>query len=254
VITKKEFYLLYNKNSPRNRKRNIGPIDAKLFLRDLSLPVAYLLAKFGISANAITILFLLISIAGNVLFAIPSLLTLILLIVLQELAQMLDCVDGQLARYYGVSSKYGEDFDSVAHILTSGTFMLALGLRFYFQTGLVVFLVLGGIGAFSKAFEHQLEISDDSIVKNESIAKFIKGSFVRKLFVYSFQSLISGVRFYAMLLLILTLLEAFLNFELAAASVVFYVAIVFADSLLYKVYLTYRKLAIVERKKFGGWS
>ncbi len=137
--SKQVFYELYNKNSPKNPKKKIGPVDAKLLLRDLSLPVAYSLAKIGVSANTVTVAFLIISLIGNTLFIIPSIYTLLVLIILGEFAQLLDCVDGQLARFHGTTSLYGRYFDKLSHELINGSFLFAFGIRVFLETQSPIF-------------------------------------------------------------------------------------------------------------------
>src|SRR5438045_3050671 len=131
MISKETFYTLYNKNSPENKNRHIGPIDARLFLRDLSLPIAYEFAKQRVSPHVVTAFCLFLSLLGNSLLFFPSTLLIFFVFVLHEAAQLFDCVDGQLARYNGVSSDYGEEFDTLVHVLTSSTFVLCLGIHLY---------------------------------------------------------------------------------------------------------------------------
>lgn len=254
MVTIKEFYNLYNKNSPSNKNRQSGPIDAKLFLRDLSLPVAYFCAKKGISANVVTVVFLAISLVGNALFIFPSIYTLIALIILHEVGQLLDCVDGQLARFHGITSKYGEDFDSLAHILISSTFILAFGTRLYLESGQDLFLVLSGIGAFSKAFEHQLIATKNTILDNPFIKKFYSNSKIKRYAVFTFESIASEVRIFAMLLLILSLIQKMFMINLINLSFVLLVSYAVIENLFYTSYLTIKRLNLVEKKHWKGWQ
>lgn len=255
MISQREFYELYNKNSPFNKKRDDGPIDCRLFLRDLSLPVAYLCAKKGVSANTITVVFLVISLLANALFVIPSIYSILFLIVIHVTAQLLDCVDGQLARYHGVSSKYGENFDTLAHVLISGTFMLAFGIRLYLQDDQIIFLILGGVGAFTKAFQQQLEIKKISILEASTLKKIYYHSRLRRYLVYGFQSMISEVRIFAIGILLLTLIQPIVTgIRLVELSFVVMVSVTFLESLVYRIYLSIKQLNLVERKIWKGWS
>lgn len=255
MISQREFYELYNKNSPFNKNRNLGAIDAKLFLRDLSLPVAYFCAKKGISANTITVVFLLISLLANALFAIPSIYTILSLIIIHETAQLLDCVDGQLARYHGVSSKYGKSFDTLAHVLISGTFMLAFGIRLYLQDNQIIFLILGGVGAFAKSFEQQLEIEKISILEALTLKKIYYHSRLGRYFMYGFQSMITEVRIFVVGILLLTLIQPIVTgIRLVELSFVVMVLVTFLESLVYRIYLSIKQLNLVERKVWKGWS
>lgn len=254
MVTIKEFYNLYNKNSSINRNRQSGPIDAKLFLRDMSLPIAYFCAKKKISANIVTFIFLVVSLFANALFIIPSTYTLLALIILHEIGQLLDCVDGQLARFHGVSSKFGEEYDSLAHVLISGTFMLAFGMRLYFVNGQEIFLILAGIGAFSKAFEHQLVNNQETILDNSLIKKLYSRSKIKRYLVYTVESLASEVRIFAILILILTSIQKTINVNLVEASFIIFVLYSIFENLIYKIYLTIKQLNFVEVKHWKGWQ
>ncbi|OGE07927.1 hypothetical protein A3I53_04530 [Candidatus Curtissbacteria bacterium RIFCSPLOWO2_02_FULL_40_13b] len=254
MISQKEFYELYNKNSKRNISRNSGPIDARLFLRNLSLPIAYLLAKNNVSANAVTVVFLLIALAGNFLLVIPSVFTIILLIIFHEVAWLFDCVDGQLARYHGTFSKYGENFDTLSHVIVSGTFMLAFGTRIYLESGQAMFLLLGGIGAFAKAFEQQLEISKKSISESPKVKSMYYHSKIRKYIVYGVQTIITEIRIFSIVVLILTLIQPnTIRINFVELSFIAMVLVVFLESFVYKIYLSIKQLGFVERKVWKGW-
>lgn len=254
MVTIKEFYNLYNKNSPYNKKRQFGPIDAKLFLRDLSLPVAYFCAKKDVSANLVTIIFLVVSLIGNALFIIPSIYTLIALVILHEVGQLLDCVDGQLARFHGVTSNFGENFDGLAHVLISGTFMLAFGLRLYSENGQAIFLILAGVGAFSKAFEHQLINAQETILDNSQIKKLYSGSKIRRYLVYGIESVASEVRIFAIIILALVSIQKIINVNLVEISFIIFVVYSLFENLIYKIYLTIKQLNFVEVKAWKGWQ
>lgn len=254
MMSRKKFYKLYNKNSPKNKNRNSGPIDARLLLRDLSLPVAYFLARRGVSANKITLIFLAISLLANALFIIPSFYTLILLIILLEIAQLLDCVDGQLARYQGISSKLGHNFDTLAHVLITGTFIIAFGIRLYLQTDQVMFLILSSIGAFFKAFEHQIEVSKLPITESFAIRRYYQSSKIIRYIVYGLETIVREIRVFAILILFLTLVQRFvLNINLVGLSLVALVLFAFLESFVYRIHLMLKQVKTVEYKVWKGW-
>ncbi|GEM_PF-5176411 len=254
MIKKELFYILYNKNSPRNKNKNYGPLDARIFLRDLSLPVAYFLAKVGIKPHTVTTTFLIISIVANIIFIIPSIYTLIILIIFHEIAQLLDCVDGQLARYQGISSKFGERLDSLAHSMISGTFMLAFGIRLYLQNNEAMVLILGSIGAFAKAFEHQFEIDRDLVLDTVGIKRFYYKSKILQNLIYFIQSMITEIRIFAFMVLIMELIfQGIVNINIESVSFSVLVLFSFLESVLYKTFITYKQLRFVEFKTWKGW-
>lgn len=233
MITKKTFYELYNKNSPRNPNRHIGPIDARLFLRDLSLPIAYAFAKYRASAHTVTALLLILSLLGNFIAVIPSFWSLVAMVILLEIGQLLDCVDGQLARYYGSASKFGKTLDTLVHIIISVTFFLAVGLRFYVQSNQPLLLLLGGIGAFAITFDHPMLVKGQTIIQNSSFQHLFIHSRFRRYVVYAIQSIISEARFTALSLLILTAIERVVSIPLVVPGFFLLVFVVFAENIIY---------------------
>lgn len=254
MISQEKFYKLYNKNSPKNKNRHVGPIDARLFLRDLSLPIAYFLARKKVSTNKITLTFLLISLSANALFIIPSFYTLLFLIIILEIAQLLDCVDGQLARYQGVSSKFGDNFDTLAHVLITGTFIIAFGIRLYLQTDQVMFLILSSIGAFFKAFEHQIEVSELPITESLAIRRYYQSSKIRRYIVYGLDTIVREIRVFAIFVLVLTLIQQAIPYvNLVGLSLVVLVLLTFLESFVYRIHLMHKKVKTVEYKVWKGW-
>jgi phosphatidylglycerophosphate synthase len=91
----------------------------------LTIPFLYL----NVSANKVTLLFMLTGIIGSLLLAIGDYRTFILGAVLIELAIILDCVDGNIARVKG-KSILGNTLDTWAGEITLvlSMFMLGIGL------------------------------------------------------------------------------------------------------------------------------
>ncbi len=96
-------------------------------------PISYYLAifflYFNISANKVTLLFLFTGIIGSLLLAIGDYMMFIVGALLIELAIILDCVDGNIARVKGPTIT-GEILDiwGGGVILILSTFMLGIGL------------------------------------------------------------------------------------------------------------------------------
>jgi phosphatidylglycerophosphate synthase len=254
MITKEKFYYLYNKNSPKNSKRKAGPIDAKIVLRDLSLPIAYFLAKKRVSANLVSVVFLLLGVTANSFIVIPGIFSLIISLFLHEITQLIDCVDGQLARYYGSAFKEGEKFDTLITILITGTFMIGFGARLYFQTNNPIFLFLGGLGAFLKAFEHQLIVEKSTLLDLGFAQKLRSKSNFFRFVTYGIESIITEVRLFCAVLLILNIANMFfnaINFEQVAFSIL--IVFAFAENLLLRIYLAYTSLSRAKKRAWEGW-
>lgn len=248
IISKTDFYNLYNKNSPRNSQRKNGNIDARLILRDLSLPIAYLSAKRNINASQVTVLSLIVGMfAGLILVIELSPVSLFISFILFEIAQLLDCVDGQLARYYGQFSKAGVNLDTATHKLIPSIFVLSVGSRLFFQTNAIGYLICGAIGAVSFAFDdHNHE--NNPRTKDERHKYFV---WVKK----QIDTLFTETRFFVLLLFVISIIEVlFNNANLIKYPFLIGNAWVFLVNVVLKIREYYTDSNTAQIKKWKGWS
>ena len=124
--------------------RNSGEHWAgKLYMRRLSPYLTRLLLRTGISANGVTWLMILAGVAAAGVLALPGLLPAIGAVVLIQLQLLLDCSDGEVARWRGEKSVLGVYLDRIGHWLTEGALPIALGVR----TGDDTYVMLGLIAS-----------------------------------------------------------------------------------------------------------
>jgi phosphatidylglycerophosphate synthase len=102
----------------------------------LTIPFLYL----NVSANKVTLLFMLTGIIGSLLLAIGDYKTFILGAVLIELAIILDCVDGNIARVKG-KSILGNTLDTWAGEITLVLSMFMLGIGLSKRDDLITLLI-----------------------------------------------------------------------------------------------------------------
>ncbi len=113
-------------------------------------PISYYLAifflYFDVSANKVTLLFLFTGIVGSLLLALGGYTMFILGALLIELAIILDCVDGNIARVRG-STTLGSVLDvwSGEIILVLSIFMLGVGLTGLANEGMITLYMLNNI-------------------------------------------------------------------------------------------------------------
>ena len=103
-------------------------LDRK-FYRPIGFFLALLLRNTGITPNMITIFSIFVGIGGGICFYFPSLKMNILGVLLMIFANILDCVDGQLARLTGIKSKIGRIIDGFAGDLWFATIYFAIAFR-----------------------------------------------------------------------------------------------------------------------------
>lgn len=97
--------LLRGLENPRD-----GYLD-RLLRRRLSRPLTALLLRSSVSPNALTVLGILLGVAGGLIVARPGLGSLLVAIMLLEISAVLDCVDGELARICHAESRLGHWLD-----------------------------------------------------------------------------------------------------------------------------------------------
>lgn len=110
-------------------RRNAEHWTASLYLRDISPYLTWLLLRTRISANGVTGLMILTgwSVAGALL--IPGIWGALLGLVLGQLQMLVDCSDGEVARWRRTSSPAGAFLDAVGHYSTESLIPLALAIR-----------------------------------------------------------------------------------------------------------------------------
>ncbi|WP_165063716.1 CDP-alcohol phosphatidyltransferase family protein [Marisediminicola senii] len=115
---------------PEVRQRaNAEHWTASLYLRDLSPYLTWLLLKTSISANGVTGLMILVGWSTAFALLIPGIGGAALALVLGQLQMLVDCCDGEVARWRNTRSPAGVFLDKVGHYSTEALIPIALGIR-----------------------------------------------------------------------------------------------------------------------------
>jgi phosphatidylglycerophosphate synthase len=110
--------------------RNSGEHWAgKLYMRRLSPYLTRLLLPTRLTPNAVTWLMIACGLAAAGLLTLPGLVPAIGVAVLLQLQLLLDCSDGELARWRKVSSPAGIYLDRLAHNITEAALPIGLAIR-----------------------------------------------------------------------------------------------------------------------------
>jgi phosphatidylglycerophosphate synthase len=102
---------------------------ASLYLRNLSPYVTWVLLKTRISANGVTGLMVLVGWSTAAALLVPGVWGALLALVLGQLQMLVDCCDGEVARWRHTSSPAGVFLDKVGHYTTEALIPIALGVR-----------------------------------------------------------------------------------------------------------------------------
>jgi CDP-alcohol phosphatidyltransferase len=102
---------------------------AHAYLRDISPYLTRILLRAGFSANGVTWLMIIAAAAAALATGWPPLWGAILAVILVQLQMLLDCCDGEVARWRQTSSPRGVYLDRVGHYVAECGIAVALGVR-----------------------------------------------------------------------------------------------------------------------------
>jgi phosphatidylglycerophosphate synthase len=110
--------------------RNSGEHWAgRLYIRRVSPYLTYWLARTPLTPNGVTWLMLVVGVAAAGVLTLPGLWPCLAAFALIQLQILLDCSDGELARWLERRSPVGIYLDRVAHWVTEAALPIALGIR-----------------------------------------------------------------------------------------------------------------------------
>ena len=119
----------------------------RFFVWKISAPITYLLVRTPISANQVTVIQEIIGTIGAIMLAVPSIKIMLLGIFLIQFGFILDCVDGEVARYKGQSSVRGVFLDLIGHQIVIPFYIFFTSLGVFVRTGQIDALIIGFLGA-----------------------------------------------------------------------------------------------------------
>jgi phosphatidylglycerophosphate synthase len=110
--------------------RNSGEHWAgRLYMRRLSPYLTRMLVPTALTPNGVTGLMIAVGLAAAALLTLPGLLPVVGVVVLVQVQLLLDCSDGELARWREIGSPVGIYLDRMAHNLTEAALPVALAIR-----------------------------------------------------------------------------------------------------------------------------
>jgi phosphatidylglycerophosphate synthase len=110
--------------------RNSGEHWAgKLYMRRLSPYLTRLVLRTRLTPNGVTWLMMVVGVIAAGVLTLPGLLAAAGALLLIQFQLLLDCVDGEMARWLDKRSPVGVYIDQLAHHITETAFPIALGIR-----------------------------------------------------------------------------------------------------------------------------
>lgn len=101
----------------------------RMYMREVSLRITRHLADARITPNQLTYLMIVVGGLGGAALLVPGLAGAVLAAVLIQAYLLLDCVDGELARWRSQTSVTGVYLDRVGHYLAEALLLVGAGLR-----------------------------------------------------------------------------------------------------------------------------
>jgi hypothetical protein len=101
----------------------------RLYMREISLHIDPYLVNTKITPNQLTYLMVVVGVLGGAALLIPGLPGAILAVVLFQIYLLLDCVDGEVARWRKQTSITGVYLDRIGHYLCEAALLVGFGVR-----------------------------------------------------------------------------------------------------------------------------
>ena len=100
---------------------------AKYMIRPISVYFTWLIVRTPLSANNVTFLQIIVGSCGAVFLAFPGGYLPLYGVILIQISYILDCVDGEVARWKKIESKGGEYLDLICHTVVVSLYMFCFG-------------------------------------------------------------------------------------------------------------------------------
>jgi phosphatidylglycerophosphate synthase len=101
----------------------------RLYMREISLRIDPYLVNTKITPNQLTYLMVVVGVLGGAALLIPGPTGAILAVVLFQIYLLLDCVDGEVARWRKQTSITGVYLDRIGHYLCEAALLVGFGVR-----------------------------------------------------------------------------------------------------------------------------
>lgn len=101
----------------------------RLYMREISLHIDPYLVNTRITPNQLTYLMVVVGVIGGAVLLVPGLTGAILAAVLFQIYLLLDCVDGEVARWRKQTSITGVYLDRIGHYLCEAALLIGFGVR-----------------------------------------------------------------------------------------------------------------------------
>jgi phosphatidylglycerophosphate synthase len=140
----------------------------RIYMRRVSPRATWVFARLGWSPNAVTVGFVVCGVAAGVVVALGGLWSAVVAAILIQLYLLLDCSDGELARWSGRFSATGIYLDRIGHYLGEAALLTGLGFRAQGHLTVSGPYVTAGLAAALLAMIVKAETDNVIVARSES--------------------------------------------------------------------------------------
>lgn len=139
-----------------DEKKSVESLYGRIFpARQISYFMTIPFLRFNISSFQVSVISMICAVTSCIFLCVPVNICRIVGIILVPVWHILDCVDGNIARYNKTASEYGEAVDAISGYYMYAFLPNALGIASYnistnyFDLNPIIFLILGAVGSIN---------------------------------------------------------------------------------------------------------
>jgi phosphatidylglycerophosphate synthase len=111
------------------QRRSAEHWAGRLYMRRISLHVTRRVLSLRVTPNGWTVIMIVVGVAGAAVLAIPGVVPALLAALAIQVYLLLDCVDGEVARWRHATSAAGVYLDRLGHYTVEAALLIGLGVR-----------------------------------------------------------------------------------------------------------------------------
>ena len=142
-----ESWKTFKKKIEKSQVGHKADLYARLIIWKISAPITYLLVRTPITPNQITVFQEIIGAIGAFCLAFKDIKYSLLGVILLQIGYIFDCVDGEVARYKGLSSVRGVYLDLIGHQFVIPMYLFFVGVGVYLRTNHLEAIILSFLSA-----------------------------------------------------------------------------------------------------------
>lgn len=138
-------------------KNKVSSFWVRLWVRKFSYLVTYVCLKMGLSANTVSVISAIDALLGCIFLSINNRWFMLAGVILINFWIVLDCVDGNIARFQKQATRSGEFFDAISGYVVCAFAYLSVGIAAFHSSSLLgeyqyIFIILGALASITDLY------------------------------------------------------------------------------------------------------